>query len=203
MTVRDKHGLLAEVNGLKRVVLEIGCGPNKRIPGAIGIDALDYDGVDVVGDVFEVLRAIPDGSVDGVHSFHFFEHVEDFPGLLAEIARVLRRGGSLEVVVPHFSNPYFHSDPTHKVVFGLYTFCYYASESLFGRKVPTYKHEPQFELLEVNLGFKSSRPFVFRHAIKRIVGIVFNSCGYLKELYEENFAYIFPCYEIGYKLMKK
>lgn len=203
MAINDKQGLIAKIKGLPSVALDIGCGPSKKIPGAIGIDVLDYEGVDIVGDVFEVLGAIPSASVDSVHSFHFFEHIEDFPGLLGEVARVLKSGGEFEIVVPHFSNPYFYSDPTHKRFFGLYTFCYYASESLFRRKVPNYQHAIQFDLIEVDLGFKSSRPFYFRHGFKKVIGSVFNSCGYMKEFYEENLSQIFPCYEIRYQLRKK
>jgi ubiquinone/menaquinone biosynthesis C-methylase UbiE len=203
MAINDKQGLIAKIKELPSVALDIGCGPNKKIPGAIGVDVLDYEGVDIVGDVFEVLGAIPSASVDSVHSFHFFEHIEDLPRLLGEIARVLKGGGELEIVVPHFSNPYFYSDPTHKRFFGLYTFCYYASESLFSRKVPNYQHAIQFQLTAVDLGFKSSRPFYFRHAFKKVIGSVFNSCGYMKEFYEENLSQIFPCYEIKYQLRKK
>lgn len=203
MAINDKQGLLAKIRQLPLVKLDIGCGPNKKIPGAIGIDVLDYEGVDIVGDVFEVLAVLPPASVDSVHSFHFFEHIEDFPGLLDEVARVLKSDGKLEIVVPHFSNPYFYSDPTHKRFFGLYTFSYYAHESLFSRKVPNYQHAIQFELTGVDLGFKSSRPFYLRHGLKKAIGFVFNSCGYMKEFYEENLSHIFPCYEIRYQLRKK
>lgn len=203
MAIQDKKGVIDQIGALPQVVLEIGCGPNKRISEAIGIDALDYDGVDLVGDVFDVLGAMPSACVDRIHSFHFFEHIADFQRLVGEVARVLKNGGELEVVVPHFSNPYFYSDPTHRTFFGLYTFSYYATESLFRRKVPTYQHDVQFELTEVDLGFKSTRPFYARHAFKKTLGFVFNSCGYLKEFYEENLSYLFPCYEIRYKLQKK
>jgi len=35
--------------------LELGCGSRKRHANAICIDMLDYAGVDLVGDVFEIL----------------------------------------------------------------------------------------------------------------------------------------------------
>ncbi len=199
----DKNNFLNRLAELEEVVLELGCGPNKKLTGAIGIDAINYKGVDIVGDVFEVLSHFPEKSVDSVHSFHFFEHISNFQELLDAIARILKPGGNLEVVVPHFSNPYFYSDPTHKTSFGLYTFCYYASESLFSRKVPTYQHAIQFDLISVDLMFKSTRPFFIRHGIKKLFGLVFNSVGYMKEFYEENLSHIFPCYEVRYRLRKK
>jgi ubiquinone/menaquinone biosynthesis C-methylase UbiE len=199
----DKNDFLNRLDQLDRVVLELGCGPNKKLISAIGIDAINYADVDIVGDIFEVLEKFPEKSVDSVHSFHFFEHIANFQELLGDMARILKPGGDLEVVVPHFSNPYFYSDPTHKTSFGLYTFCYYASESLFTRKVPTYQHTIQFDLISVDLIFKSTRPFFIRHGIKKLFGLIFNNIGYMKEFYEENLSYIFPCYEIRYRLRKK
>lgn len=203
MNITDKRGILGQLDSLRNIRLEIGCGPKKKIPGAIGIDALDYDEVDIVGDAFDVLRHIPDSCVDGIHSFHFLEHVYNLQELVDEFARILKPAGDLEIVVPHFSNPYFYSDPTHRIFFGLYTFCYYADESLFERKVPVYQKSIMFELIEVNLGFKSSRPFWIRHAMKKIVGWFFNSNNFMKEFYEENLSHIFPCYEIRYRLRRK
>ncbi|TXH76306.1 methyltransferase domain-containing protein [Thiobacillus sp.] len=199
----DKNDFLDRLDQLNKVVLELGCGPNKKLMSAIGIDAINYEGVDIVGDIFEVLGKFPEESVDSVHSFHFFEHIVNFQELLSNIARVMRPGGDLEVVVPHFSNPYFYSDPTHRTFFGLYTFCYYASESLFSRKVPTYQHTIQFDLISVDLVFKSTRPFFIRHGIKKLFGLIFNSVGYMQEFYEENLSQIVPCYEVRYRLRKK
>lgn len=202
MTILDRKNILPHIDGLPTVKLELGCGETKKIPDAIGIDALNYAGVDIVGDIFEVLRAFPASSVDAIYSFHFFEHIADLPVLLDEMSRVLKTGGKLEVVVPHFSNPYFYSDPTHKTFFGLYTFCYFSCNTLFSRQVPTYGREVQFELIAAELIFKSTRPFIVRHAIKKLLGTVFNCCAYMKEFYEENLCYLFPCYEIKYQLRK-
>ncbi len=199
----DKNDFLNRLDQLDKIVLELGCGPNKKLISAIGIDAINYEGVDIVGDIFEVLEKFPEKSVDSVHSFHFFEHIANFQELLNNIAQVLKPGGDLEVVVPHFSNPYFYSDPTHRTFFGLYTFCYYASESLFRRKVPTYQHTIQFDLIAVDLVFKSNRPFFIRHGIKKLFGLIFNSVGYMQEFYEENLSHIVPCYEVRYRLRKK
>jgi SAM-dependent methyltransferase len=202
MTFVDKSNLLARLPQLQRVALELGCGSTKRDPAAIGIDALDLDGVDLVGDVFEVLAAFPEASVDSVASYHFVEHVDDLPRLIGELARVVRAGGVLTIVVPHFSNPYFYSDYTHRRFFGLYTFCYLAHCALFRRTVPTYGADLRFDVEEVELGFKSTRPFYVRHAIKRVFGLLFNASRWLQELYEENLCWLVPCYEIRYALRR-
>jgi len=128
--------------------------------------------------------------------------VEGVSKLLAELSRVVRVGGVVEFVAPHFSNPYFYSDPTHRSFFGLYTFSYFSINSPLLRKVPTYQEQLWFQLDQVDLIFKSSPPFYFRHAFKKVIGSLFNSCRYMRELYEENFCYFFPCFEVRYKLRR-
>lgn len=181
-------------------MLELGCGPRKRHADALGVDALDYPGVDLVGDVFAVLRALPDACVRAVHAYHFFEHVEDLGTLLDELARVMEEGALLDVEVPHFANPYFYSDPTHHRFFGLYTFCYLAEDALFARKVPRYGREPRFRQVDVQLDFNS--PFPVRGLIKRAFGRVFNLTRWLQEFHEENLCHLLPCYQVRYALRR-
>jgi SAM-dependent methyltransferase len=202
MTVLDKNNVLARLPQFTTVALELGCGSSKRDRAAIGVDALDLDGVDVVGDVFEVLALFPNASVDAIGSYHFFEHVDDLERLIAEVTRVMKPDGRLTIVVPHFSNPYFYSDPTHRRFFGLYTFGYFARSSLFRREVPTYGVHLAFQIEDVRLGFKSTPPFYVRHAVKRLLGLAFNASRWLQELYEENLCWLFPCYEVRYTLRR-
>lgn len=202
MQLIDKHGFLQGLSLRRPVILELGCGNRKRTPGAIGIDVIDYDCVDIVGDAVDVLRNIPDGVVDSIASHHFLEHVGDLGSLVGEATRTLRIGGRFEAVVPHFSNPYFYSDPTHSRHFGLYTFSYLAHDDLLRRKVPKYNETVSLRLLDVDLLFKSAPPFYVRAAFKMAFGKLFNSCRSMQEFYEEFLCYGFPCYEIRYLLEK-
>jgi SAM-dependent methyltransferase len=199
MAILDKRDRLAQLQG---ATLELGCGGHKRHPEAIGIDALDYECVDIVGDVYEVLEQVPAASLKAVYSYHFFEHVTDLPRLMDLLARVIRPDGVLNVVVPHFSNPYYYSDYTHRGFFGLYSFSYLVSDSIHRRKVPTYGREVRFELSRAELIFKSPPPFYVRYAFKQILQVVFNWNGWTRELYEENFCYLFPCYEIRFEMRR-
>lgn len=200
MTFQDKSAILARVSGGEAVVLELGCGPRKRHRTAVGVDALDYPGVDLVGDVFAVLGALPAGCVAGVHAYHFLEHVADLDRLLAELGRVMHAGAILDVEVPHFANPYFYSDPTHSRFFGLYTFCYLARSTLFRRAVPNYGREPAFELADVRLDFDS--PFPLRGVLRRAIGRLFNITRWLQEFHEENLCYLLPAYQLRYLLRR-
>lgn len=196
----DRESVAALIAGRPTVELELGCGAAKRQASSIGVDALALPGVDLVGDVFDVLAAFPEASVDAVRSWHFFEHVEALPRLVDELARVLKDGGELYIVTPHFSNPYFYSDYTHRRTFGLYTFAYLADCRLFARTVPRYGVKPQFEVVDVALGFKSPRPFYVRYAIKRAIGAVVNVARWTQEFWEENLCWLAPCYEVAYRL---
>lgn len=200
MTFLDKTAAVERLLQGQCTALELGCGPRKRHADAIGIDRLDCDGVDLVGDVFDILHSLPAARVQSVHAYHFFEHVDDLSALLDEVARVMQPGGLLDVEVPHFSNPYFYSDPTHSKFFGLYTFSYLARDGLFRRRVPQYGHAPDFELADVRLDFDS--PFLIRGLVKRAIGPLFNLSRWLQEFHEENLCHILPCYQLRFSLRR-
>jgi len=198
----DKREFLANQNSFNDVEIELGCGARKRHPKAIGIDLIDTSDVDIVGDALEALSRIKDNSIVGIYSYHFLEHVQDIEKLLIQFERILVRGGDISIVVPHFSSPYFYSDPTHKTFFGLYTLCYFTERHPFARKVPLYGRSLDFEITRVELGFKAERPFYVRYALRQLIGLVFNASNTLKEVYEDVFSNIFSCYEVRYQLRK-
>jgi len=195
----DKGGALAVEGPLK---LDLGCGTSKRGPDFVGVDVLDGPGVDVVGDALDVLRALEDERVVEVYSAHFFEHVDDLSALIDELERVLVVGGRLHVIVPHFSNPYYYSDPTHRRPFGLYTFSYFADDPVLRRRVPTYGRDPRLRLQAARLVFRSAIEFRARYRAKAALGWLVNRSVWAQEFYEENLAGIVPCYELDFELVK-
>ena len=203
MKILDKRNLLSNLKDSENIVLELGCGDRKQISSSIGIDLLDYAAVDIVGDVYDVLREFPSASVSAVYSSHFFEHIPDLELILEELARVMLPSGTLEIIVPHFSNPYFYSDYTHRIFYGLYSFSYFAIDPIFKRRTPTYQKTLFFNLLDVRLVFKSSSSFPVRYGIKKfLLENFFNFNVWIKEFYEENLCYLFPCYELKFILRK-
>ena len=180
--------------------LDLGCGPSKK-HGCIGVDSIAYEGVDIVADVFDALALLPDHSIAAIYSCQFFEHIHDIQSLLSEIARVVRPGGSLVIRVPHFSNPYYYSDPTHVRHFGLYTFSYLSHSSLFRRQVPSYAENADLLLESVSLIFDTPARRSFRSLYKHILNSVF-STHFMMELYEECFCYLLPCSDILYKITR-
>ena len=107
MEIIDKQNILNRITEIGELKLELGCGICKRNKDAIGIDVIDHECVDIVGDVYDVLTKIASNSVSAVYSYHFFEHVDDILTIMKELARIINEDGLLVIVTPHFSNPFY------------------------------------------------------------------------------------------------
>lgn len=190
------------VLGRRDLHLELGCGSSKRDPSSLGIDILPGPMVDLVGDALEVLRELSTGSVQLIYSEHFLEHVDYTRELLDEACRVLAPGGRFTAVVPHYSNPYFYSDPTHRAYYGLYTFSYYVVETPFRRRVPRYATPVPLRLLGTTMIFKAGRPFYGRHVIVKVLGSWVNLTRWTQEFYEGHLCWLLPCYELRFELTR-
>lgn len=92
-------------------ILEVGCGRGhltKRLQDlgveAVGVDANPQAAAVAVAKDVRAMRAemlaFPDGSFDKVVSVHAIEHVPPLERALAEMARVLRRGGRMLLIYP-------------------------------------------------------------------------------------------------------
>jgi len=194
----DISGLIAlKKEKGEKVIIELGCGPSKQL-GVIGVDFLPLPGVDHVANIENGLSFLEDESIDEIRSVHVFEHIENFESLMKEIHRVLKKDGIHRITVPHFSNPYYYSDYTHKRFFGLYTFDYMGSpKTTLKRKVPSFYSDVKFDIVSRKLRFKSTR--IIRYLLfKKPCNIFFNLNDYTKELYEELFTGIFGCFEIEF-----
>jgi len=195
-----KPNIKNKLKSSKFIKVELGCGSSRKIEGAITIDMLESDSVDIVTNINNGLP-LEDNSVDEIYSFHFLEHVDDLEFILKEVYRVLKPNGKKIGTVPHFSNPFFYSDPTHNSFFGLYSFNYFDKEQkIVKRKVPIFYTESFFEVSKLKLNFTS--PFIGRYAFKKFIGLLVNLSSYTKEFYEENLCYIIPAYELYFELKK-
>ncbi len=198
-TLNIKIALDIILQGSAPIIIELGCGDKKEAfldDGRIGIDRVDLAHVDIVADLEKGLSFLSDNSVDEIHARSLFEHINNFDLLLKEILRVLKDDGCCRLMVPHFSNPYYYSDPTHVRFFGLYSFYYYCHEKRqLSRKVPTFYTESRLEITSLKLRFRSS--FKGRKWWKKLHEKIFNLSPSLQEFYEENLCYLFPCYGIA------
>ena len=112
-------------------ILDVGCGWNKA-PGAIGIDANPKAHADVIHDLGSIPYPFPDDEFDDVICRHVAEHVPDVMAFVAELHRITKPGGRILIVTPHYSNPDWATDPTHRNHFNSYSFnCFVEDRQLF------------------------------------------------------------------------
>jgi SAM-dependent methyltransferase len=120
----------AKVN-LTRKVLDVGCGWNKT-PGAVGIDANPKTHADVIHDLGSIPYPFPDNDFDDIVCRHVAEHVPDVMSFIAELHRITKPGGRITITTPHYSNPDWATDPTHRNHFNSYSFnCFIEDRQLF------------------------------------------------------------------------
>jgi ubiquinone/menaquinone biosynthesis C-methylase UbiE len=191
--------LLNLVNSGERIAIELGCGPSKK-KGYLGVDKLAIPGVDFIADLESGLGFLPDNSVDEIYTSNFLEHIDNFELFMKECHRVIKPGGEIRIIVPHFSNPWFYSDYTHRRFFGLYTFLYFSDHNnKYRRNIPGFYTGFKFQVIQQKLIFKSP-PFYFRNLFRQVLQRIFNSSIYMQELYEDVFCYMFACQEIDARL---
>lgn len=125
-------------------------GGERRLPGYFSLDCVAATKPDILADLNEPLTELPDNSVDAIYARHTLEHVTRLMELFQELHRVTRPNGRIEIIVPHFSNPFGYSDPTHVRFFGLYSFFYFcAAEDQPRRKVPSFYCSARFRVESV------------------------------------------------------
>ena len=168
---------------------------DKKREGRITVDKVDLPNVDIVADIEKGLAFLPDNSVDEIHCRSVLEHIQNFEDLMREILRVLKKTGKAHIFVPHFSNPYYYSDYTHKRPFGLYTFYYFVeTEQQLKRKVPNFYTDTRINIVSQRLKFRSA--FSILNPFKKLIGWFLNLHPVLQAYYEENLCYVFPCHGI-------
>lgn len=95
--------------------LDFGCGPNKR-DGFEGVDSIAFKGVDHVVDLTVTPWKWENDSIDEAHASHFVEHLTSPQrcAFVNELYRILKVGGTCQVIVPHWASCRAYGDPTHQ-----------------------------------------------------------------------------------------
>jgi SAM-dependent methyltransferase len=102
-------------------ILDVGCGTNKY-EGAIGLDNNPRTGADVIHDLGNLPYPFADNEFDLVVSNHVVEHVPDVMAFVSELYRITRHGGHIRLLTPHYTNPDWATDPTHRNHLNSYSF---------------------------------------------------------------------------------
>ena len=185
-------------------ILDLGCGPHKT-PGAWGIDAYPYPGVDQVHNLDVIPWPVESGGYDLILVRHILEHVQDPVAMLREIHRAAKPNATVDIVTPHFSNRCAYVDLTHRRALSVRALDFFTgSESLplARRKVAcnwlfqhrfvyeTWPEAPRFTRTRLHLTFSR----------------LFQKCGFdwlfnrHPDFYEFYLAWIFPARDIEFTL---
>lgn len=120
--------------------LNVGCGLDIRpaAEGWVNMDVAKLDGVDVVHDILRFPWPFEAGSFDHVYMSHVLEHVphrvdgharDGFVLVMEEVHRILRPGGTFEILSPHPESEDRWVDPTHTRVVHPGNFDYFRDDS--------------------------------------------------------------------------
>ena len=94
-------------------ILDVGCGVNKP-PGAIGVDRNPASRADVLADLDRFPYPFRDSSFDALRAVHVIEHVSDVIRSMEEFHRLVKPGGEVLIVTPHYTDFSSFCDPTHR-----------------------------------------------------------------------------------------
>jgi len=87
---------------------------------------------DVLHDLREIPYPFVDDAFDEVVGRHVIEHVENVLDVVAELHRIARPGGVIKLLAPHYTNPDWPTDPTHRTHLNSFSFrCFTDEEPLF------------------------------------------------------------------------
>lgn len=160
------------IKTLKLKRLDIGCWEYKR-NGYIGVDILNVPNVDVQADVCNL--PFKDSSIDEVYSKYSLEHVEDNIAAISEIWRVCKSGALIRLILPHFSNPAYYDDLTHKHAYSTRSFDYYDQELHEISKFPIYLPQVNLKVFKVELRWWPYNLIDMKIGWKRILLKILNS----------------------------
>jgi len=169
-------------------ILDLGCNGKKYDSGnpediVIGLDIQQFPDVDVIHDMEESPLPFDDESFDMVYSGHSLEHVRNRLQLLDDVWRILKPGGTFEVIVPHHTNP-IGKTVDHYGFFGMHAF------DLF---LPDKKEKyirGRFDIVERKI--KLVQPLGFLEPI----------ANRFPDFYEWRLAAFMPAVEVHFKLKK-
>lgn len=111
--IRDKIMPFLEC---RKSVLDVGCGREKVVPWAIGVDICGYDPVTVQLEnqeaIYDLDKIIPE-KVEAVFSSHFLEHTNSWTRALVAMIKCLAEDGVLVLYLPEDSAYDNDSNPSH------------------------------------------------------------------------------------------
>ena len=182
--------------------LNLGCGVDSK-EGWINLDSAALAGVDVVHDMEKLPLPFAAEVFDEILAQDVLEHLDYIP-LLKDIHRILKKGGTLRIRVPHFTSKNNFVDPTHKKMFSVSTWDFFVKSPALSKHIEkerAYYFDFAFEKKTYcHITFeKSSRIFFYN----RICEWFFNLSPRIQSFYESTgFSRSWPAENIIVELIK-
>lgn len=175
-------------------VLDIGCGTNK-ILGAIGMDINPRTAADVIHDLDDLPYPFDDAQFNEIIGRHVIEHVRDPMAVMSELHRITQPGGVIKLLAPHWTNPDFATDLTHRNHLNSYSF----RHLIEGRELFPFYTNVRFRQRQVNVTVLNLwRPFGFEFFIN--LDNRFPQMRFLRKFWEQYLNAIVRGKEIQFEL---
>lgn len=104
--------------------LNLGCGGDIK-KGYINLDMRKAPGVDIVHDLNKFPYPFEDNEFDEIVAYNILEHVDNMLKTMEELHRILKQGGKLDIITPHYNGPMAWGNPEHRRGYGHDTFFYF------------------------------------------------------------------------------
>lgn len=95
-------------------VLDLGCGFDKKVPEAIGVDIMPTPETNLICNLDHYPWPFKENTFDLIVCSHIIEHITDVVKFIEEIYRIAKPNAIIKGITPHFSSAYSYADPTHK-----------------------------------------------------------------------------------------
>lgn len=175
-------------------ILDVGAGPRKY-PGSISIDINAVNKPDIVHDLDIYPWPVKNDTFDMVFCSHCLEHLVDPIKAVEEIYRVCRQGGTVKIVVPHYTGHTAWGSPEHKRAFGAKWFNYFHDDF-----TSISQSAARFDTVSVKLVWAAVTPYnkysLFVRVFKPVISFVNTLISFLANLNIELCEKIW-CYWVG------
>lgn len=136
--------------------LNLGCGRDYR-KGWTNVDQAKQYKSEYSGSLEDKWPWI-DSSVDEIYCSHLLEHINNLVFFMNEAWRVLKKGGRMEIKVPHYRHPWAYGDPSHVR--------YMSEESIY----PFSKNANDYRHLGITCSFKLLKTEIIIDQPRKIPG---------------------------------
>ena len=146
--------------------LDLGCSFHK-MDGYFGMDILKSVGVDVVGDACHM--PFKDSSFMEIYSSYALEHIQDQLSVISELWRICNDSAEVKLILPHFSNPAYYDDLTHKFLYSTRTFEHYDHDLHKVTGHPNYLPNVNMKVVRTELRWWPPQVIGRKKLVKRII----------------------------------